>query len=170
MKSVAAAVGALALSLPISAHASCKDVGSATAKAVFYYSADETVLDGIDTSLKLGLEPSSFPAQYIQKAAPSCTREDFSALGVSWTLRGDDDGQPPRWARVGEDNSRVMFLAAMPRAADAEAWVVAQRKSPNHPSTAKFPSMMFALVLADGDQRQIDGFYEFDPARQSPDR
>lgn len=159
---LAASLAACAVA-PGCALADCNGAGSATAGPVYYYTADEPVLAGLNASLVLGLEPSSFPAANILKAPQRCKRGAFTAMTDTWTLYGDDEGEPPRWATNTADASQVVFLAPMPSADEAGRWSEAQRRSPANASTAHFKTRMFALVLADGARRKVYGFYDAIP-------
>jgi hypothetical protein len=137
----------------------CKGVGSPAAKPVFYYTTDDAVLDGLSTTLQLGLEPASFPSQDIAKHPDACVHASFNAGGHAWTLYGDDGDTPPRWART-PDAKTTVYLAAMPPADQAHAWAEAQRDHQSGDKTATFKGMMFAIVSANGDERSVFGFYD----------
>jgi hypothetical protein len=137
----------------------CKDAGSATAKPVFYYTADAAVLDGLAVALDLGLEPAEFPAREIARNRNACTRSSFTAGGGAWTLYGADADAPPRWARS-PDSKTIIYLAAMPPADLAHAWAEAQRRHKTDSETVSFKGMMFALVETSGDDRRVFGFYD----------
>jgi hypothetical protein len=137
----------------------CKSAGSAAAKPMFYYTADDDVLDGLEVTLDLGLEPGTFPAQDIAKIKDACVHASFTASGKPWTLYGEDDETPPRWARTPGD-ATTFYLAAMPPADQAHLWAEAQRRHATGEKTVTFKGMMFALVATDGDNRRIFGFYD----------
>jgi len=154
-----AVVACLVASGSAAATTPCRGSGSASAKPILYYTADGAVLDGLAVTMQLGLEPSTFPSQDIAKHLDSCVHASFNVGGRSWTLHGDDDETPPRWARS-SDLGTIVYLAAMPPADPAHAWAEAQRKHASGEKTVTFKGMMFALVAADGDKRRIFGFYD----------
>jgi hypothetical protein len=123
---VAAAVWLIATGGALAA-TPCKGAGSATAKPVLYHTADDAVRDGLSTTLQLGLEPATFPSQDIAKLPDACIHASFSAGGRAWTLYGDDDDTPPRWARASDARTTV-YLAAMP---PADQRMPGQRRSVN---------------------------------------
>ncbi len=153
------AVGCLLASGGAAAATPCKGAGSVSAKPVFYYTADEAVLDGLAVTLQLGLEPATFPSQDIAKHPDACVHASFNAGDRTWTLHGDDEDTPPRWAQA-SDASTIVYLAAMPPADQAHVWAEAQRDHRTGEKTVTFKGMMFALVAADGDKRRIFGFYD----------
>lgn len=137
----------------------CAHPGSSAAVPVFYYTADDAVLDGLQVTLDLGLEPPTFPSEDIAKHPDACVRAPFTAAAQTWTLFGDEDDTPPRWAISPTDPKRIVFIAAMPPAEQAHLWAESQRKHPTHEAVAKFKGFMYALVAADGPNRQVYGFY-----------
>src|SRR5581483_880101 len=158
MRASLAPWAALALMGQSAAAAPCTDDGKPEAKDIFYYSGDPAVLEGLDTSLKLGLEPSSFPRERIEGKTSACTRTTFDSGAITWLLFGSGADAPPRWATSAGDPNRIVFLALMPGSEEARRWVEAVRKDPAHPPEARFTTAMFALTIADGDRRDV---YEF---------
>jgi hypothetical protein len=155
---IMAAVTCLLASSSAIAATPCKGAGSVSAKPVLYYTADAAVLDGLEVALQLGLEPATFPSRDIAKQPGACVHASFNAGGRIWTLYGDDEDTPPRWAQ--SDARTIVYLAAMPPADQAHAWAEARRDHRTGEKTVTFNGMMFALVAADGDKRRIFGFYE----------
>jgi hypothetical protein len=148
------------LAIAANAEASpCKGAGSTTAKPIFYYTADDATLDGLDLTLVMGLDPTRFPPPDIARLTGACVRTTFVSNSRTWTLYGDDDDTFPRWVTA-PGVKTVVYLASMPPPDQVHAWAEAQRRHPTHETSAAFRSYIWALVAADGDQRRVFGFYD----------
>ena len=137
----------------------CKGAGSTSAKPIFYYTADDAMLDGLDLTLVMGLQPGSDPLADIAERTNACARTTFAASGHTWTLYGDDGDRSPRWTRAPDDKT-IFYVASMPAPDQVHAWAQAQRQHPTNEPSATFKTTIWVLVAADGDQRTVFGFYD----------
>jgi hypothetical protein len=164
---VAGLIGAaaLALSLAGTAHAAGCDAGSAKAKYLTLSTADEAARTALAAAIFLGLNPFSFPQDRIAAVTQPCKRRDFHARDGLYTLYGDIDGEPQRYAMRKADLTRVAYLAELPLPAPAFAALRAGSKNGNY--TFKNGQMIFVLAVTEGYQRNIFHFYDAIPDDQT---
>lgn len=154
----------LRLALPIvlfAAGAASAAETKAPAKLLQFAMADEDVQEGMFMSIQLGVLPPTFPADDIAKIKTPTARFDFMLGGKSYTVFGKDDDSPPRWATSTKDKSAIAYLCLMPRPAPALDWYRKYQKDKD--TTANFTGpddMMFSLIIARGNKRDIYAFYD----------
>lgn len=155
--------GLLAVVAPIPAHALDCGPGSASARIVTLPTESAQDRLGLGIAVELGLNPASFPDDYIAKIATPCQRTKFQVGSGQFALFGvNNRDQPPRYAKseTGHD-TRIAYLAALPRPAAAIASVQAGPKG----GVYKFKpgDFIFILAVTKATDRLLFRFYDAIP-------
>jgi hypothetical protein len=138
----------------------CHDTGSADTRYLAFEADDNAVREGLKVSFRLGLEPAQFPADDIAKNRDACRRGQVAVNGTPVQIYGDDKDTPPRWATA--PDGRIAYFALTPDPFEALEWSKAPHKDGD--ATVSFKSMIYLLVVTDGDRRLI-----YSATRKLPD-
>lgn len=155
-----AAMGlALVISTAAQAAEKCTDSGFADAQArSLVTTGDEGV--GLTVAFMLALNPPSFPAEDIAKAAQPCERMTFTIGGNTYVVRGSNSASPPRWAVSNAQPDRIAYLAVSPGPASALDWYRRYERDNNTPAHfGPGTDTIYILAVTSGSKRIIYGYW-----------
>jgi hypothetical protein len=147
-----------------SAQPACHGAGFPAAKELAFDPHDETISEGLNIALQMGLTPATFPADDIAKIAKPCRRLDFEAAGLTYSLYGTDDALPYRWASTPTRPGEVAYTAAMPGPGPALDWYLKNGRNSTSAQFSTGTETLVVLAITAGDTREIFRFYDKTPA------
>lgn len=139
--------------------APCTTQGATTAVELTYDVSKPLVAKGIGVSLLLGLEPGTMPAAGIAKMKAACTRGTVLVGKKTFTVYGENNGAPARWATSVAAPGAVAYLASMPRPDMALTWSNQFSRDKSTPPVFDASQTMYAVVYSKGDLRFVMSYY-----------
>lgn len=137
----------------------CTTQGATTAVELTYDVSKPLIAKGIGVSLLLGLEPGTMPAAGIAKITAACTRGTILVGKKTFTIYGENNGVPVRWATSPAAPGAVAYLASMPRPDMALTWSNQFARDKTTPPAFDASQTMYAVVYSKGDLRFVMNYF-----------
>ncbi len=115
---------------------------------------------GLNVSLILALQPSTFPEVEIQDLTDACTIGTFWSSEHEYKVFGSNAGSPPRWA-VSESHDRIVYVAIAPPTKVAFEWY--SETGGKGPMEFQDPPI-YILAVVNNEFRDVFAFLETLPS------
>ena len=145
---------------PLASADACTSSGRADAKELAINSGDTQTLEGLSVSFQLGLEPNKFPKEAIARILKPCSRGTINVGTSIFSVFGENEDSPPRWATSATTPDVIVYFALTPRPDAALAWAKKYETDKGTPIEFESNQSMFVVALAKGDMRFIVAYFD----------